>query len=110
VGNFLALTGIAKHQSFSRALASAMKEAAPSLQLFAADFFPLPIPDIMRSDHAPFLLRGLPAVMLTDTANFRNPNYHKPTDVVATLDMDRLKVAAEALAGATETLAERSKK
>jgi hypothetical protein len=110
VGNFLALTGIAKHQNFSRAFASAMKEASPSIQLFSADFFPLPIPDIMRSDHAPFLLRGLPAVMLTDTANFRNPNYHKPTDVVATLDLDRLAIAAEAVAGATEALAERSSK
>ena len=110
VGNFLALTGIASHQNFSRTFARALKEARPALEIFAADFFPLPIPDIMRSDHAPFLLRGMPAVMLTDTANFRNPNYHTPGDELKTLDLDRLTLAAEAVAGATESIAERPKK
>jgi Zn-dependent M28 family amino/carboxypeptidase len=42
--------------------------------------------DIFRSDHAPFWAAGVPAIMLTDTANFRNPNYHKPTDTADTLD------------------------
>ena len=26
--------------------------------------------------------------MLTDTANFRNPNYHQPSDTLDTLDLD----------------------
>ncbi|MDJ0847001.1 MAG: M20/M25/M40 family metallo-hydrolase [Myxococcota bacterium] len=43
-------------------------------------------PDTRRSDHAPFWDEGFPAIMLTDTANFRNPNYHQPTDTLATLD------------------------
>ncbi|NJK28347.1 MAG: hypothetical protein HC925_07595 [Coleofasciculaceae cyanobacterium SM2_3_26] len=30
-------------------------------------------PDLLRSDHAPFWLQGIGAVVLTDTANFRNP-------------------------------------
>lgn len=38
---------------------------------------------------------GIPAIMLTDTANYRNPNYHRPTDVPATLN-------AEFLAGVTK--------
>ena len=46
------------------------------------------MPDIRRSDHAYFWRRGLPAVMVTDTANFRNPHYHKSTDVPETLDFD----------------------
>lgn len=39
-----------------------------------------------RSDHAPFWAAGVPAVMWTDTAEFRNPHYHRPTDTPATLD------------------------
>ncbi len=46
--------------------------------------------NLMRSDHAPFWLAGHNALFLTDTANFRNPNYHKASDVPATLDADFL--------------------
>jgi Zn-dependent M28 family amino/carboxypeptidase len=42
--------------------------------------------NLMRSDHAPFWLAGHSALFLTDTANFRNPHYHRDTDVPATLD------------------------
>ncbi|MDH6218671.1 M28 family peptidase [Streptomyces pseudovenezuelae] len=51
-----------------------------------------------RSDHAPFWNRRIPAVMLTDTANFRNPNYHRPTDVPDTLDFRRLAAVTAATA------------
>ena len=52
-----------------------------------------------RSDHAEFWAEGVPAVQLTDTANFRNPNYHEPGDLPETLDYQRLAaiVAATAL-------------
>lgn len=43
-------------------------------------------PDTRRSDHASFWDEGYPAMLLTDTANFRNPNYHKATDTFETLD------------------------
>lgn len=45
---------------------------------------------LMRSDHFPFVNAGYPAMMITDTANYRNPNYHcaKGKDVVSTLDHD----------------------
>lgn len=33
---------------------------------------------VLRSDHAAFWLQGYPAMMVTDTANFRNNNYHCP--------------------------------
>ena len=38
--------------------------------------------DIFRSDHAPFWAAGIPAIMITDTANFRNPHYHNSTDTL----------------------------
>jgi hypothetical protein len=56
---------------------------------------------LMRSDHAPFWMAGQSALFLTDTANFRNPNYHHDTDVPSTLDPDFLadvtRVSAAAL-------------
>ncbi|MFD7283049.1 M28 family peptidase [Streptomyces sp. NPDC059862] len=51
-----------------------------------------------RSDHAPFWNRGIPALMVTDTANFRNPHYHRSTDVPRTLDYERLAAVAAATA------------
>jgi hypothetical protein len=55
--------------------------------------------DLLRSDHTPFWAAGLPALMWTDTANFRNPHYHLPTDMPDTLnyaamaDVTRIVVA-----------------
>ncbi|HZI03689.1 MAG TPA: M28 family peptidase [Archangium sp.] len=46
--------------------------------------------NLMRSDHAPFWLAGHSALFLTDTANFRNPHYHRDTDEPSTLDYDFL--------------------
>lgn len=46
------------------------------------------LPDTRRSDHAPFWDAGYPAIMLTDTADFRNPHYHKETDTLSTLNLD----------------------
>ncbi len=43
-----------------------------------------------RSDHAPFWRAGLSALMWTDTSEFRNPHYHRPTDTPGTLDYEFL--------------------
>lgn len=43
-------------------------------------------PVLARSDHVPFWLQSIPAVMWTDTAEFRNPHYHLPSDTPETLD------------------------
>ena len=45
------------------------------------------IPEARLSDNASFWDAGIPAVMITDTSFFRNPNYHRHTDRVSTLDM-----------------------
>lgn len=50
-----------------------------------------------RSDHVPFWDAGVPAIQVTDTANFRNPHYHEPTDLPETLDYNCLA----AIVGAT---------
>jgi Zn-dependent M28 family amino/carboxypeptidase len=52
-----------------------------------------------RSDHLSFWRAGIPAIQVTDTANYRNPNYHRPGDLPNTLDYETLRgiVAATAL-------------
>jgi Zn-dependent M28 family amino/carboxypeptidase len=50
------------------------------------------------SDHWSFWQEGYPAVMVTDTAVFRNPNYHQPSDTPDTLDYDRMARVVRGLA------------
>jgi aminopeptidase YwaD len=58
------------------------------------------IPDTRRSDHAPFWDAGYRAILVTDTANLRNPHYHQPSDRLETLDLDFLtRVAVGLIAG-----------
>jgi Zn-dependent M28 family amino/carboxypeptidase len=52
---------------------------------------------LRRSDHDPFWQSDIPAVMWTDTAEFRNPNYHLPTDAPDTLDYDFLQKVAQVI-------------
>ena len=42
--------------------------------------------DVLRSDHAPFWRQGIPALHITDTAEFRYPYYHTPADTIDKLD------------------------
>jgi len=51
-----------------------------------------------RSDHGPFWERGIPAVMLTDTAEFRNPFYHTGHDLPHRLDYARMAEVVRATA------------
>jgi acetylornithine deacetylase/succinyl-diaminopimelate desuccinylase-like protein len=57
-----------------------------------------PLNNLGRSDHGAFWDRRIPALMLTDSANFRNPHYHQPTDTPATLDYERLATVTAATA------------
>jgi len=89
VGNFLAIVGNTASAALVAALEGAARERVPDLKTVA---LLVPgngelLPDSRRSDHAAFWHYGYPAVMLTDTANFRNPNYHAATDTIETLDL-----------------------
>jgi Zn-dependent M28 family amino/carboxypeptidase len=57
------------------------------------------------SDHWSFWEHGYRAVMVTDTAFFRNPHYHKPSDRPDTLDYPRMATVTEGLAGMIARLA-----
>jgi Zn-dependent M28 family amino/carboxypeptidase len=58
------------------------------------------------SDQWSFWQVGYPAVMVTDTAPFRNPHYHQPSDVPDTLDYARLARVTEGLMAVVKPLAD----
>jgi Zn-dependent M28 family amino/carboxypeptidase len=65
---------------------------------------PAAIPGVGWSDHWSFWQEGYPAIMVTDTAPFRNPNYHQPTDKPETLDYDRMARVVHGLVAVTKDL------
>jgi len=88
-GDFLAMIGRAEDTKLLSAAQKVWKEGT-TLRLLT-----LPAPKgfdllLSRSDHAPFWWEGYPALMLTDTADFRSKHYHTKTDTWDTLDYDRL--------------------
>jgi len=96
-GNFIALLGnlrtIPDLISLSRNI---RKSGTPS------EWLPVPnrgliLPQTRLSDHAHFWDQGYPAMMVTDTAFLRNPHYHKPSDTIATLDLDFLTGVCQGL-------------
>lgn len=60
--------------------------------------------DFARSDHVPFWAAGVPAVQVTDTADFRYPHYHRRTDTADQLDFQRLAAIVDATAATIRKL------
>ena len=88
-GDYLAIIG--RSQDFR--LTTTVQKAFQAATTLKAVGLPAPPGlDILlsRSDHAPFWWEGYPAFFLTNTAEFRNKNYHRSTDTWDTLDYDRL--------------------
>lgn len=52
------------------------------------------------SDHLNFWLHGYHALMITDTAFYRNPNYHEITDTIETLNFDKMTEVVRGVYGA----------
>lgn len=108
IGDFLGLVGTqGSSPLLDHVLATAGCGAIPVYGLYLPD---VPIemigrtaPHVLRSDHAPFWAAGIPALMWTDTAEFRNPNYHRPTDTPDTLDYPFMVEVARLLAQAIVT-------
>ena len=63
------------------------------------------VDDIRRSDNSAYWHFGYPALMLTDTSNFRNPHYHTEGDTPATLDYGRMARAVDGLVSMARALA-----
>lgn len=94
-GNFIAFVSRFEDRALVKRCVGAFREAAAFPSEGAA--LPSVIRDIGRSDHASFWRFGYPALMVTDTANFRNPHYHRATDTPETLDYERMARVVQGL-------------
>jgi hypothetical protein len=102
-GDFIAIVGNEASRGLCESLTRELKRSA-TLPV-VGDVLPDAVPEASRSDHWAFWKLGVPAVMVTDTAPFRNPHYHKATDLPDRLDFDRMGRVVSALAKAIDVLA-----
>lgn len=103
-GDFLAVIGDQGHPDLIKSFTQANPPDLPQVLTLAIPTFGRLTPDLVRSDHVPFWRRGIGAVLVTDTANFRNPNYHQATDTPETLDQDFFVGATQRVVNATTAL------
>ncbi|HET6459976.1 MAG TPA: M28 family peptidase [Syntrophales bacterium] len=96
--NFVAVVGNLSSRGLVRQVRNSIRAGSkiPIETLTAMSF----IPGVDFSDHRSFWKMGYPAVMITDTAFYRNPNYHTETDTINTLDFNRM---TELLKGLVQT-------
>jgi len=93
-GDFISFVGNLSSRAFTREVEKAFREVSPfPIESLSAPAF---IPGVDFSDHRNFWKFGYPAFMITDTAFYRNPNYHSPGDTAETLNYQK---SAELIAG-----------
>ncbi len=102
-GNFIGFVGnVSSRKLVRRAIGSFRRHAR-----FPSEGGALPsfVPGVGWSDHWAFWKQGYPALMITDTAPFRYPHYHLPTDTPDKLDFDRMARVVAGLERVVEDLA-----
>jgi len=94
-GNFIGVVGHLKFLSVYRKIKNVLRKhsSVPVESLAGVGG----IRGVDLSDHASFWREGYPAVMITDTAFYRNPNYHAPSDTLETLDYRRMAEVVKGL-------------
>lgn len=106
-GNFVAFVGNVHSRHWVHETIRGFRRTSFPSQGIAA---PRWLRDIFRSDHASFWQYGFPALMVTDTANFRYPYYHTAEDTPDKIDFESLarvvlglKASLEVTAGSLES-------
>lgn len=102
-GSFLAFTSNLASLRLLRRSVATFRAAVP----FPTEGLAAPawLPGVAWSDHASFWRAGYPAVLITDTALYRDPAYHRSTDTPERLDYLRLARVAQGLVRLLETTA-----
>ncbi len=107
-GNFISVVGRTNQILLVNRVARAMRDAAPlRVEKIAA---PSLVPGIDFSDHRNYWECGFPAVMVTDTAFYRNDQYHLAGDTMDRLDFDRMADVVTGVRNAVLVLAGDSQK
>lgn len=107
-GNFITVVGNQTHSGLADSFVVASQKYVPelkTLKVISPGMGTL-VPDLLRSDHGPFWFAGLPALMLTDGSEFRNPNYHTINDKVETLNFTFMNNVVKAAVATIAKLAE----
>lgn len=102
-GNFIVVAGRLRDAGLTRRVKRSMRRAS-DLPVYSINA-PRSLPGMDLSDHASYWDRGDSAVMVTDSAFYRNPNYHTAADTPDTLDFARMTKVVEGVARAVEDLA-----
>jgi Zn-dependent M28 family amino/carboxypeptidase len=102
-GHFVAFVGNLRSAAFLRRAVAAYRRAAHVPAESAA--LPAIVPGVGWSDHWAFWQHGWPAIMVTDTAPYRYPHYHAPSDTPDKIDFDRFTLVVEGLASMVRELA-----
>jgi Zn-dependent M28 family amino/carboxypeptidase len=102
-GNFIAVVGKLFQRKIVRTVRKAMRDATP-LPVESINA-PRLLPGIALSDHLNYWWAGFQAAMITDTAFYRNPNYHTALDTPDTLDYERMAQVVDGVKGAIHVLA-----
>jgi hypothetical protein len=102
-GDFIGLIGNLRAIPYLRRAARVMRRSVPC-EWLAVPWRGRVLPDTRRSDHAPFWDLGYPGIMVTDTADMRNPHYHAAGDCLETLDPDFLTAVCTGLIEAVRNL------
>jgi Zn-dependent M28 family amino/carboxypeptidase len=104
--NFIAVVGNLSSRNLVRKVKNSLRASCgiPVETLSAFSF----VPGVDFSDHRSFWKMGYPAVMITDTAFYRNPNYHTETDTIDTLDFDKMSDLLRGLIQAAKDLTDSS--
>ena len=97
-GDFIGIVGNFKSRKFTNDLFEAFNRnpdlPVVKLTVPAGGFI---LPSVRLSDHSSFWHRGYKAVMVTDTAFYRNPHYHRISDTMEKLDYDFMSELVESL-------------
>ena len=95
--DFLAIVGDDRSEALIHTFHSAAARWLPQRTVIPIAMDPEVNSNVRRSDHAAFWEQGVPAAMATDTANFRNPHYHQPTDTPDKIDYEFARDCTSAL-------------
>lgn len=92
-GDFIAVIGRFSDWAETRKVKAAMRGSG-DLPVHSMNSLSL-IPGVDFSDHLNYWAEGYPALMITDTAFYRNPHYHTPEDTYDRLDYARMAKVVE---------------
>ncbi|MDP7061446.1 MAG: M20/M25/M40 family metallo-hydrolase [Planctomycetota bacterium] len=87
-GDFITVVGDFASGPLGNLFEACVNAYVPELNYFSANRIGGYFGDAARSDHSPYWEADLPGIMLTDTAEFRNHNYHQPSDTFESLDLE----------------------